>query len=169
MAADRAGAPVEEEIVAFFEKQTGSTVRGGARDDLLIQYGLDGDDAYDFIEAYGRRFDVDLSGYWATFHHRSEGTLLRWFPRFGDASWRVRRIPISAAMLTRFASEGVWRIDYPVTEGQSAERVARWEMAIRNLLFFCVFSAFVIAAASLLLSVDHTHSCSTDRAELASC
>ncbi|MEM7526265.1 MAG: DUF1493 family protein [Pseudomonadota bacterium] len=144
----------DADIVAFVREWTGAqdpphlwfrpwslSVDQALKDDLLTDYRLDGDDAFEFIEGYAKRFDVDLSGYWHIFHHHDEGYHLRMILRLGDPCRRVQRIPVSVTMLRRFANEGRWEIDYPRAEGEAAEDHAGRERRWVNGL-----SLFVVAA-----------------------
>ncbi|MEM6488327.1 MAG: DUF1493 family protein [Pseudomonadota bacterium] len=161
MAADRP-APDEAENLAFFAHQTGARVRPGAHDDLFRRYGVDGDDALEFIEAFAVRYAVDLSGYRWLFHHADGGALLRVLPLASPHRY-VTRVPVSAALLAEAARRGHWPLRYDQAAGAAALARADREQAWSNraalalvtvLGAVALFLAFAAAAAATATAAD---------------
>lgn len=139
-----------EEILRFFEKQAGARVDPGHTGDLLKDYGVDGDDAFAFIEAFAERYDVDVTGYCFFFHHRDSAKLMGRLP-FARPDRHVRRIPISADMLVDFAERGTWDLLYPRTARQNAAARARREQRIIDRLLFLSLALLTVGIAWLWL------------------
>jgi hypothetical protein len=102
-------------------------------DDLLSDHGLDGDDFHELIDAYQKRFAVDMSGYCWYFHAGEEGYSIG--ALFFDPPYkRVKPIAVTPAMLLEFANKGSWSIDYP--EHQLPKQ--RWDIIINQvcIVFF---------------------------------
>ncbi|MEM6944753.1 MAG: DUF1493 family protein [Pseudomonadota bacterium] len=170
MAADRASVD-RAAILAFVERHASPPPRGalasrlhglvdpGCRrdptagmDDLLRHYGIAGDDAFEFMEAFGKDFDVDLSGYRWTFHHHDEGYHLSSI-RVHSASRAVARIPISIDLLLAAARSGVWPVGYPQGAMGPAFRLQRaWERPGRTILLG-------LFASIVWLSAEHRAAC----------
>ncbi|MEM1267095.1 MAG: DUF1493 family protein [Pseudomonadota bacterium] len=159
-------------IVAFVERHASPPPRGAlasrlvdpesrsdptaGTDDLLRHYGIAGDDAFEFMEAFGKDFDVDLSGYRWIFHHNDEGYHLS-FIRFHSASRAVARIPISIDLLLAAAKSGVWPVDYPQGVMEWAVRRQRaWERA--GMTVFLGFVASILLSI-VWLSAEHRAAC----------
>lgn len=60
---------------AFIREQTGSDKLPAADVDLFDGLGVVGDDCFEFITAFAKRFDVDMAGYLWYFHHGEEGPI----------------------------------------------------------------------------------------------
>ena len=130
----------EADILAFVSEQTGCPTHEIDPCDLLGSTGWDGDDAFELIEAYGDRFGVDLSNYVWDFHHHDEGSLTNVFPFVKPPHDRVSRIPISAAMLAKFAHSGRWNVDYPPFQPIAVRRDI-WPVPV---LALAAIGAFVV-------------------------
>ncbi len=100
---------------------------GAKRDKVLpgttLQHdlGIDGDDADDFLAAFARRFNVDLSGLDFNQHFEGEGfdpfgcaLVLYWlFPRWIPSPYPLRKIPITVNDLIAVVRAGRWLFPYP--------------------------------------------------------
>ncbi|MEM6972794.1 MAG: DUF1493 family protein [Pseudomonadota bacterium] len=150
MAGEDRAAPTDAEMTAFFERATYSSQRHGQSGDLLSDYGVDGDDAFEFIEAFSNAYGVNMQGYCWFFHHFDEGGLLS-FTRFGNPHRYVDRIPITAALLADAAHLGRWPVDYPADE--MARAVSRACRERRILQFLVLLSLGAVVALSALLIV----------------
>ena len=81
---------------------------------LLAQAGMDGDDAFEFMEAYAEQLGVDMDDYCWYFHHYPEG--VSWIPfyrvRLTDGT-RWDWMPITYDILLASAKAGAWTLTYP--------------------------------------------------------
>jgi len=107
--------------------------------DLVKDLGCYGDDLDEFIRAYSKEFQVDVSGYLWYFHAKEEGN------SFGGAFFRppnerVNRVVITPALLFTGANRGTWPITYP--EHTLPKR--RYDILINQLLaiLFIVFLVY---------------------------
>jgi hypothetical protein len=73
--------------------------------------GVDGDDMDEIVEAFGREFRVDVSGYRWEHHADPEGCNPLWIV-FRPWWTRVERIPIHLRDLVASAEGGVWAVKY---------------------------------------------------------
>ncbi len=81
--------------------------------DIYKDFGIDGDDFFELMEAYSKEFKVDLSDFLWYFHHNEEG-----FFNIGSIFVkppynRVSRIAITPQILFEAANTGKWSIKYP--------------------------------------------------------
>lgn len=65
--------PARSELDAFFLAFWNEECCPPDDTDVFGQLGIEGDDAFEFIEAFANRFSVDMSGYRWYFHHAEEG------------------------------------------------------------------------------------------------
>ena len=80
--------------------------------DIEHDLGCVGDDFHELMDAYSTRFKVDMNDYRWYFHTQEEGMNLGSmdFPPPND---RVERIPVTPALLAKFAVQGSWGVAYP--------------------------------------------------------
>lgn len=104
-----------EEIVSFIENKTGATKEEIAADtDIFNDLGVCGDNFHEMMDEYSTRFHADLSGYLWYFHcDEEEGWNSIGGEFFKPPYSRVKRIPVTPAMLLHFANEGKWSLQYP--------------------------------------------------------
>ena len=107
------GVVTRAEIVEFANDYFAIQLFGEDHDDLLRASGFDGDDAFEFIEAFSERFSVNMDGYIWEFHHYDEGGLLIPSWPFRHPNSKVQKIPISVDLLLASAQSGVWSAEYP--------------------------------------------------------
>ncbi len=81
----------------------------------IFSLGIYGDDMDEFLGSYHKKYGVNFDNYLWYFHNEEEisssfsiGKIF--FKRPYD---RVKRIPITPEILTKFANTKVWEIDYP--------------------------------------------------------
>jgi acyl carrier protein len=105
------------DIVAFLVAEAGVNPKDVTPDSQLVEdLGIDGDDFFDLIDQFSRRFAVEMSAYRWYFHHNEEGV------NFGAAlfddrpSSYVGRIPVTPKILLQSANAGKWVIPYPPHE-----------------------------------------------------
>jgi hypothetical protein len=125
--------PTIDEVIAFVREETG--FRGPLTEATSLQtdIGVYGDDMYEFMAAYAKRFAVDLSGYLWYFHTGDEG-----WPNIGSMFFPsphslVSEIPITVSMLHDFAERGKWAVEYPHHK-LPRSTVSRWDLRL-NVLF----------------------------------
>lgn len=123
----------EKELLDFVTDYTGLNL--GIDDDIYIK-GIVGDDFFDFIEAYSKKYKVDMSNFLWYFHNTEEGYNFGAF-FFKTPNQRVKRIPLTAKMLLIFINSNKWDIDYPLHFIPKN----RWDI-IFNRIFFCIFVVF---------------------------
>lgn len=106
--------------------------------DIFDELGCVGDDFHELIEKYTQRYSVDMSGYLWYFHSDEEGQ------NYGGVFFnppynRVKRIPVTPRMLTDFANQEKWNLDYP------SHKLPKYRFDILfNYLLLLVFMFFVI-------------------------
>jgi acyl carrier protein len=115
----------EQEVIAFVLERTGIQPRKIKPECTLFGYlGVDGADGWEFVEAFGKRFDVDLSAFRADRHFGPEGSsILAPFVFFGRLiSWPFTKrrklapeeasnlVAIRVSDLIEFANKGKWSI-----------------------------------------------------------
>ncbi len=100
------------EVAEFVQKQTGHTRPVTDETSLQSDIGVCGDDMWEFVDEYGKRFEVDVSSFLWYFHSCEEGWNIGglFFP---PPNARVHEIPITVGMLHEFAQLGRWAVEYP--------------------------------------------------------
>jgi len=99
------------EIINFLAELSGND-KIKPESDIFLDIRMVGDDFHEMIEKYARQFSVDMKNYRWYFHCDEEGSGIGGF-FFTPPYRRVKRIPVTPAMLTEFANSGKWEIDYP--------------------------------------------------------
>lgn len=102
-------------------------LRGDA--DLFAQFGIDGDEAFEFMESFAARFGVDADNYRWYFHHGEEG----WGPGellFAPPNRRVERLPITPDILIEAIRTKRWPLQYPPHRLPKV----RWDLRVNQLL-----------------------------------
>lgn len=89
-----------------------------------------GEDFNELMDAYSKRFNVDMSDYRWYFHTQEEGFNIGSMV-FNPPNERVERIPVTPKMLAEFAVHGKWGVAYP--EHQLPKY--RLDLAFNTLLF----------------------------------
>ncbi|SPH23378.1 hypothetical protein DEA8626_02442 [Defluviimonas aquaemixtae] len=133
------------DVAAFAESFLGQPLDDRTEADLFGATGCDGDDAFDFIEAFAERFGVDLEGYRWDFHHADEGALLNPGWPFRAPHQKVTRIPITLDLLRQSVCEGIWPLVYPPIDPVSS-RPDVWN----GLIALIVLALVGIATAGLV-------------------
>ncbi len=96
-----------EEVLAFVKEQWGVEKGANLATTLHDDYGMDGEDAYEFMVAFGRRFKVSLKKFYFQRHFYDEGL---WAPSTGPL------YPLAIGDLVQAAAAGRWIYDYPPDE-----------------------------------------------------
>ncbi len=113
--------------------------------DLFHKFGIDGDDASEFMEAFAARFGVDMTGFLWYFHHGEEV----WSPLsfvFKPPYMRVKTIPVTIALLEEAIATKRWPVVYP--PHTLPER--RWDI----LAVYPFMIAVILAVFALSLWLD---------------
>lgn len=125
------------QLAEWFQGFWDAPLPASAAADIFEICGIDGDDASDFMEAFGARFDVDLDGYRWYFHHGEEGSNFgRLF--FKPPYRRVVRLPITPDILVEAIEGRQWPLRYPPHELPDV----RWDIRINQILMIIPFILF---------------------------
>lgn len=116
----------------WFNDHFGEPLPENGDTDLFKRFGIEGDDAGEFIESFVAHFQVDAQNYRWYFHHQDEGT------NFGALFFkpiykRVERLPITPNLLIAAVETQQWPIKYPPHDIPSV----RWDIRL-NQLFLAV-------------------------------
>jgi hypothetical protein len=119
------------DILNFLENETG-------HDDLTLDTdlylrGVYGDDFWELIEAYSKKFEVDCSTFLWYFHSREEGRNSGAF-FFKSPDQCVERIPVTPQMLLDFVKTKKWGVVYPPHEIPTK----RWDLIINRTIFIAI-------------------------------
>ena len=123
----------EEEIIQFLKEETYEEVIT-SETDIFNECGVSGDDCDELLEAYQKKFDVNMTGYLWYFHCDEEGMGNIGGTFFQPPNERVERIPVTPKMLSEFANSKIWKIDYP--EHNLPKK--RYDLLINQTIFFII-------------------------------
>ena len=102
-----------DNIIDFLKDYSGNE-EINADTDIFRDLGMDGDDFHEMMDAYAKKYNVDMSSYLWYFHGNEEGGKNSLGSVFFKPPYeRVERIPLTPSLLTEFANNGSWSIDYP--------------------------------------------------------
>mgnify|MGYP006148129137 FL=1 len=104
----------EKEIIDFIETEYWKS-NLQSNSDIFETVRISGDDCYELIEKFSKKYDVDISNFLWYFHHEEEGiwnSIGGYFHKSPDKL--VKRIPITPKMLAKFAETKKWEINYPI-------------------------------------------------------
>lgn len=108
--------------------------------DIYKNVGLAGDDFHDMIEKFAAMYAVDMTDYRWYFHADEEGLGCIGGLFFKPPYKRVKRIPVTPAMLTDFANKGKWDIRYP----DHKIPMSRYDIFINQVLWWVLAILLVI-------------------------
>lgn len=115
-----------------FLKNLSGTDKIGPDSDIFNDIGMVGDDFHEMIQKYSKKFSVNMSDYLWYFHADEEGGWNSIGALFFNPPYkRVKRIPVTPSMLTDFANQGKWDIQYP--DHKLPKR--RYDLLINTVLF----------------------------------
>jgi hypothetical protein len=117
------------ELDAFFQAFWNEERCPGDDADVFVELGIEGDDAFEFIEAFADRFSVDMSGYRWYFHHAEEG-MNTGSLFFRSPDQRVERIAITPTILAEAIRTKRWPLQYPVHQLPAH----RWDIGLNQLM-----------------------------------
>jgi hypothetical protein len=112
--------------------------------DLFERLGIDGDDAFEFIERFAAKFEVDVTNFLWYFHHGEEG-LNPAAIFFRPPYCRVQRIPITPDVLREAIRTKHWPLQYPE---HRLPRV-RWDIVFALPATLLLFAAVALLAGAL--------------------
>ncbi len=133
--------PTETEIIDFVKKNTGS--ESIISDTDIFAEGTVGDDFHELIESFAKTYCVDMTNYIWYFHADEEGgwnSISGLF--FAPPYKKVKRIPVTPALLADFATKGKWDINYP----QHKVPKKRYDILINQIAFAGVIVWLIIVA-----------------------
>jgi hypothetical protein len=124
------------DILNFLEKEIG-------HDDLTLDTdlylgGVYGDDFWEMIEAYSKKFEIDCSTFLWYFHSGEEGMNLGAF-FFKSSDQCVERISVTPQMLLDFTKTKKWGVVYPPHEIPTK----RWDLIINRTIFIVIILIFL--------------------------
>ncbi|MCB0777427.1 MAG: DUF1493 family protein [Chitinophagaceae bacterium] len=99
------------DIIDFVRKKTGEdSIRHDT--DIFDGLGCCGDDFHELMDDYFEKFNVNSDNYLWYFHSDEEGQNIGGF-FFRPPNERVKRIPVTPALLFEFINKGFWDVKYP--------------------------------------------------------
>lgn len=105
---------LSEEIVALAQEFTGLKKACAGEDDVLGTFGLEGDDADEFLEAYAQQFGVDISDFVYYFHYLGdEPPMGRRVLPVDESGREIPWVPVTLNHLIDAASSKKWQMKYP--------------------------------------------------------
>ena len=125
-------------LVEFVRVMSGQEIALPDDADLFDCLGIDGDDAFEFMDAFATRFSVDIGNYIWYFHHGEEGLNFGGF-FFRPPYRRVKREPITLNILSEAMITQEWPLRYPAHELPKI----RWDLRL-NLLFFFAYLIYLL-------------------------
>lgn len=116
-------------LAEWFKEFLGETLPESDDADLFARFGIDGDDAVEFMDSFGERFEVAGENYRWYFHHGEEGANFGGF-FFAPPYRRVKRVPITPDILIEAIEARRWPLEYPLHR----EPKVRWDIRVNQLL-----------------------------------
>jgi len=104
--------------------------------DIFDSFGIEGDDASEFIERFATQFKIDTSNYRWYFHHGEEGFVNVGAWLFKPPYRRVDRIPITPQVLAEAVRTKQWPLEYPAHKLASV----RWDIRFNQALSFAMLA-----------------------------
>lgn len=104
--------PLPGDIIEFLKPIAG-TNKIYPDTDIYKGLGIAGDDFHEMIETFAAMYAVDMANYRWYFHADEEGVGCLGRFIFKPPYNRVKRIPVTPAMLAAFATKGKWDLVYP--------------------------------------------------------
>ncbi len=136
-----------DEIIDFLTDLAG-TDKINSDSDIFNDVGMVGDDFHEMIEKYSKKYSVDMSGYLWYFHADEEGSSSIGGAFFTPPYERVKRIPVTPLMLTNFANQRKWNIQYP----EHTLPKKRYDLLVNTIIVGLVLTGFIIWLINKLIS-----------------
>jgi hypothetical protein len=131
--------PLFAEIIEFIKDLAGTDEIEPDSD--IFEIGMVGDDFHEMIEKYAKKYSVNMTSYLWYFHTDEEGFGSLGGLFFDPPYKRVKRIPVTPAMLADFANKGQWVIQYP--DHKIPKR--RYDLLINKYFFILILIYVAIA------------------------
>jgi hypothetical protein len=128
-----------DEIIDFLTDLAG-TDKINSDSDIFNDVGMVGDDFHEMIEKYSKKYSVDMSGYLWYFHTDEEGSSSIGGAFFPPPYERVKRISVTPLMLTNFANQRKWDIQYP----EHTLPKKRYDLCVNTIIVGLALTALVI-------------------------
>jgi Protein of unknown function (DUF1493) len=135
------------DLSEWFEQFWGEKLPASYDEDLFARFGIDGDDAGDFMDSFAARFEVDIANYRWYFHHGEEGLNIAGL-FFAPPNGRVKNIPITTATLLEAIQSRRWPLDYPAHKLPKV----RWDVWLNLSVILLLFAFVAIVMAWRFLS-----------------
>jgi hypothetical protein len=136
-----------DEIIDFLTDLAG-TDKINSNSDIFSDVGMVGDDFHEMIEKYSKKFSVDMSNYLWYFHADEEGSSGIGGAFFTAPYERVKRIPVTPLMLTNFANQQKWDIQYP----EHSLPKKRYDLLINTVIGGLALTGFIIWIINKIIS-----------------
>lgn len=124
-------AEIRKELIALITDKVGVRAEEVLPDaDIEKDLGCTGDDFFELMDAYAKRFNVDMSGFHWYFHTHDESMATVGMFTGYPPSVQVERIPVTLNLLIEMAGRGKWSVIYPPhtlkPRYTRLEKVMRW-------------------------------------------
>jgi len=138
--------PTTSEIIDFVKKFTGRKKITDETD--IFDSGVVGDDFHELIEKFAKTYSVDMKNYLWFFHTDEEGRdgIVEFF--FDPPNRRVKRIPVTPSLLTKFANKGKWSMKYPKHKIPKK----RYDLIINEILMVAIIVSLIVYALKKCMS-----------------
>ena len=108
--------------------------------DIFRKLGIDGDDAFEFIERFAAKFEIEMTNYHWYFHHGEEGFLNVGGLFFRPPHRRVDHIPITPQVLAEAIRTKRWPLEYPPHRLPSV----RWDIRLSQVFFLAIIALLAV-------------------------
>ena len=125
------------EIIDFVKEFTG--LKNIKEDTDIFDNGTFGDDFHELISKFTEKYSVDMTNYLWYFHSNEEGQNIGSL-FFAPPYKRIKRIPITPLLLTKFANDGKWNIEYP----KHTIPKIRFDLIINGIVVILVFICMIM-------------------------
>jgi len=108
--------------------------------DIFHNLGIDGDDAFEFIERFAAKFEIEITSYHWYFHHGEEPSLNIGALFFRPPYRRVGRIPITPKVLAEAIRTKRWPLEYPTHRLPSV----LWDIRLTYVFFLAIIALLAV-------------------------
>lgn len=126
-------------VLGFLREFCGKTKPLPDDADLFDKLGIDGDDAFEFIDRFATTFDANAENYRWYFHHGEEGQNIGGL-FFAPPYRRVARISITLKTLIEAVETKTWPITYPDHELPKV----RWDIRFNQMFAALAFGGMAL-------------------------
>ncbi|KIC11859.1 hypothetical protein RA19_04275 [Leisingera sp. ANG-M1] len=140
------GTALQQEILDFAAQFSGGKSKGAGQDDLLGAFGLEGDDANEFLDAFAERYGVDFSGFlWESHYNADEPPGRRRVLPLDVSGKIIPYQPITLELLEKAVLAGRWSYEYPehtIKTLPFADTLSVWPFVLIAIVFALFWAAF---------------------------